>query len=376
MEYKICPNCVMDSTDPNIKFEPNGKCSRCNQYHDQILPWWNKGKGHEKELNYIINKIKQKGKEKPYDCLLGLSGGFDSSYMLHMAVKEWELRPLVFHVDAGFNLPVAENNIKKIVDKLNIDLKIKKINWNEIRDFQLAYFKSGVPHLDTPQDLAFVSALDEYAKNNNIKYILDGKNISTEVIVNPNAWSYWATDSRHNKDIIKKFGTVQMKEYPFTNIFKRKVYMKYIKGVEVLKLLNYIPYIKKYAEALLINEYGYVPYPQKHFEDILTKFLEGYWLPKRFGFDIRKAQYSSLILTKQMTREEALEKLKHPPLSEEKCKKLFEEISSILEISSEELNKYFIMPLRSYKDYKNSEWMFNYGAVLLRILGSDKLIRK
>jgi len=374
--YQICTNCVMDTTDPNIKFDEKGVCERCNQFYRDILPLWNYGKGKEKELNEIISKIKQEGKNKKYDCLLGLSGGFDSSYMLHFAIKELGLRPLVFHVDAGWDTSFAVNNIQKLVTKLGVDLKIEKINWNEVRDMQLAFFKSGVPHLDIPQDHAFVAALDNYAEKHNIKYVLNGGNISTEVIVNPDAWSYWGTDMRHIKDILRQFGTVPMETYPFTNIFKRKIYMPYIKRIKVVKLLNYIPYVKKEAEELLKKEYGWEPYPQKHFESIMTKFLEGYWLPERFGYDIRKAQFSSLILTEQMTREEALEKLKEPPLSEKESAELFTQVAAMLEISEEELRSYLRMPLKTYKDYKNQSTIITIGSKIMQFLKVDQLIRK
>lgn len=375
-KFHICTNCVMDTSDVNIQFDEKGVCERCNQYYHNVLPEWNYGKGHEQELKAIIDKIKLDGQGKPYDCLLGMSGGFDSSYMLHFVIKELNLRPLVFHIDAGWNLPVAEQNIQKMVDKLGVDLKVEKINWNEIRDMQLAFFKAGVPHLDTPQDHAFVAVLDKYAETNNIKYILNGGNISTEVIVNPDSWSYWGTDRKHINDIIRKFGTVPMKEYPFTSILRRKFYMPYIKRVKVVKLLNYISYIKQDAEEILKREYGWMPYSQKHFEDILTKFLEGYWLPKRFGYDVRKPQFSSLILTGQMTREEALEKLKTPPLSKEEGEELFNLVAAKLEISTDELRKYFELPLKSYQDYENSEKLFIVGAKILRLIGVDKLIRK
>lgn len=375
-EYRICTNCVMDSSDPNIKFDEKGVCERCNDFHHSILPMWNGGIGKERELEELVANIRKTGEGKPYDCILGMSGGFDSSYMLHFVIKELKLRPLVFHVDAGWNIPFAEENIRKMVDKLGIDLKIERIDWNEIRDFQLAYFKSGVPHLDTPQDNAFVAVLDNYALRYGIKYILNGGNISTEVIVNPNSWSYWGTDLRHNKDIIKKFGTVGMKNYPFTSVLKRKVYMPYIKGVNVVKLLNYIPYIKKEAEELLIREYDWKPYSQKHFEDILTKFLEGYWLPVRFGYDVRRPQFSSLILTEQMTRGEALERLQQPALSEQEVKELFSVVALKLEITEEQLREYMHMPLKSYKDYKNQAYLFDIGATLLRWFKVDKLIRK
>lgn len=375
-EYRICSNCVMDTSDPNITFDEKGVCERCNMFYTHILPDWNYGRSNSDKLKVLVEKIKKEGEGKPYDCLLGLSGGFDSSYMLHFAIKELGLRPLVFHVDAGWNLPVGINNIEKMVAKLGVDLKIEKINWDEERDFQLAFFKSGVPHLDIPQDLAFVAVLDRYATQNNIKYILNGGNISTEVIVNPSSWGYWGTDSKHNKDIIKRFGTVKMSTYPFTNVFKRKIYMPYVKGIKVIKLLNYIPYIKRDAEALLKNEYGWEPYSQKHFESIMTKFIEGYWLPKRFGYDVRKPQFSSLILTEQMTRDEALEKLKRTSISEDEEQELFNKVAQMLEISNDQLQMYLEMPLKTYKDYKNPESLFNAGAKFLRAIGVDKLIRK
>ena len=375
--YQICTNCVMDASDPNIKFDENGVCERCNDYYSNILPIWNKGEGKQAELKAIVEKIKKAGKGKQYDCILGLSGGFDSSYMLHFAVKELQLRPLVFHVNAGFNLPIAEENIRKMVDKLGVELKTDVINWDEVRDFQLAFFKSGVPHLDIPQDMAFVSVLDKYAAQNNIKYILNGGNISTEVIVNPNSWGYWGTDMRHVKDILKQFGTVKMKTYPFTGVIKRKVVMPCIKGVKVVKLLNSTPYIKKDAEKLLKDEYDWVSYAQKHFESLMTKFIEGYWLPKRFGYDVRRPQFSSLILTEQMTREEALEKLKQPAIPEEETTAImFEQIAQKLEISTDELQQYLAMPLKTYKDYKNQESLFAIGARIMRLLKLDKLIRK
>ncbi|RQP14617.1 MAG: N-acetyl sugar amidotransferase [Chryseobacterium sp.] len=372
----ICTNCVMDTTDPNIKFDENGVCERCNQYYTDILPMWNKGLGHEQELRTTVEKIKAAGKGKPYDCLLGFSGGFDSSYMLHFAVKELGLRPLVFHVDAGWNTKLASENIRKMVDKLGVELRIETISWEEVRDMQLAFFKSGVPHLDIPQDHAFVAVLDNFARKYGIKYILNGGNISTEVIVNPNSWSYWGTDLKHIKDVLRRFGTVEYKTYPFTNILRRKIYMPYVKGVKIVKLLNLIPYVKKEAEQLLKDEYGWTSYPQKHFESIATKFIEGYWLPERFGYDVRKPQFSSLILTEQMTREEALERLEQKPLTDEEARELFSLVAEKLSISEEELHSYLMMPMKRYTDYKNREYMYDLGAKAMYRLKLDKLIRK
>lgn len=366
----------MDTSDPNIRFDQNGVCERCNDFKQRILPEWNYGKDREADLLALVDKIKKDGAGKPYDCILGMSGGFDSSYMLHFAIRELGLRPLVFHVDAGWNLPVAVENIRKMCDKLQVNLKVETIAWDEVRDFQLAFFKAGVPHLDIPQDMAFVSVLDNYARKNHIRYILNGGNISTEVIVNPDSWSYWGTDLKHIKDIIGQFGTVPMNTYPFTSILRRKVYMKYVVGTKIVKLLNYIPYIRKDAEELLQREYGWQPYEQKHFESILTKFVEGYWLPKRFGYDVRRPQFSSLILTGQMTRDEALAKLETLAMAPEEQSELFAQVARMLEITSEELQTYFDMPRKTYRDYKNSEGLFRLGAKVLKITGVDTLIRK
>jgi len=376
IQNQTCTNCVMDTTDPNITFNEKGVCDRCSQFYKEILPSWNYGKDKEAELKIIADKIKKDGKGKKYDSILGLSGGFDSSYMLHFAVRELGLRPLVFHVDAGWNEPLAVQNIKKITKKLGVDLKIEKMNWQEMKELQLAFFKAGVPHLDIPQDNAFVAILDKHAKENKIKYVLNGGNISTEVIVNPNSWGYWGTDITHNKDIVKKFCTIPIVEYPFTSVIRRKIVMPYIYGVKVLKLLNYTSYIKADAEKLLMKEYGFIPYEQKHFEDILTKFIEGYWLPKRFGYDVRKPQFSSLILTGQMTRDEAFKKLEKPPLSEKEGEMLFKQVAEMLVISVDELERYFEMPISTYKDYKNSDWLFGIGSKIMFRLKLDKLIRK
>lgn len=374
--YRMCSNCVMDTTDPNITFDSQGVCARCNQFYNEILTSWPKGEVAKWKLSKIVEAIKNDGNNRDYDCILGLSGGFDSSYMLHFAVKELGLRPLVFHVDAGWNTSFAVENIKKLVNKLNIDLKIDVLDWEEMKDFQLAFFKSGVPHLDIPQDHAFVSTLYNYAEKNTIKYILNGGNISTEVVVNPDSWSYWGTDLVHINDIISRFCKTPLKKYPFSHVLRHKVYLRYVKNIQVVKLLDYIPYIKKDAEDLLKREYNWMPYPQKHFESIMTKFLEGYWLPVRFGYDVRKAQFSSLILTNQMTREEALKKLSSPPLTKEEADELFAQVACMLEISNDELRSYFTMPLKTYKDYKNQEYIFNLGAKIMYFLKLDKLIRK
>jgi N-acetyl sugar amidotransferase len=366
----------MDTSDSRITFDEQGVCDHCIDFYQNVKPNWHTDERGRVELEKTIAKIKKEGEGKEFDCILGMSGGVDSSYMLHLAVKEFGLRPLVFHVDGGWNSELAVNNIQVMVDQLGLDLYTEVINWEEMKDFQLAFFKSGVPHLDIPQDHAFIATLYNFADKYNIKYILNGGNISTECVRNPMEWLYYGTDMVQLKDIRKQFGTVKMETYPFSPIFRHKVYLRYIRNIQVVKLLNYMPYIKQDALTLLADTYGWKPYPQKHFESRFTKFYEGYWLPERFGFDTRRVQFSSLILTGQMTRDEALEKLKKPAYDPATIQDEFNYIATKLGISSDELRHYFTMEKKFYWDYKNQESIFKAGAKLLKFLGIERSIKR
>ncbi len=376
--YRVCSHCVMDTTDENIIFNDDGVCSRCEEYEQRIVKWWNHGKGHEDELNKILSEVKQAGESKPYDCILGLSGGLDSSYLLHLAVKEWGLRPFVFHVDAGWNLSVAESNVQKLCGKLGVKLHIEKLDFEEMRQMQLAFFRTGHAALDAPQDHAFIAQVDRFSEKLGVKYILNGYNICTEIVANPASWNKGSgpiADKTYIKDVLKKHGGFKSKKYIYTTGFKHKFWLPYVKGIKTLQLLNYVPFTKKEMIDTLVREYGYEPYKQKHFEDLLTKFLEGWWLPTRFGYDIRKAQLSSLVVTGQMTRDEALQILKEPPLTETESKELFSEVAKRLQISEEELMSYYELP-KVYRKYKNNSWMFELGIKIYSFLGLEKRIRQ
>lgn len=375
--YQICTCCVMDTSDPDIAFDENGVCQRCNEFKERILPSWNYGKGHEEELKKLIEDIKRKGKNNKYDCILGLSGGLDSTYMIHLAVKEWGLRPFVFHIDAGWNLPVAENNIKKVTDKLGVELHIEKMNWNEMREMQLAWFRTGLENLDAPQDHAFIALIDKYSKKLGVKYILNGYNISTEIIADPASWSdgYQTGDHKFMKDVVKKYCRIPIRDYTFTTGFRHKFVNPYLKHIKTIKPLNLVPITRQQMIDTLSREYGYEPYGQKHFEDLITKFLEGYWVPTKFGHDIRRAQLSSLVVTGQMTREEALKILEKKPLSDKESKELFSEVAKRLEISEEELQNFYDLPRCSVK-FKNQNKLYNFGIRLFEVLGIEKRIRK
>ena len=371
-EKRICVNCVMDTTDSKIIFDERGVCDHCNTFYNEILPKWHTDDRGDKALKKIVKKIKKAGKGKDFDCLMGMSGGIDSSYLLYIMVTKYDLRPLVFHVDAGWNSQIAVNNIEKLVDGLELDLYTEVINWEEIKDLQLAFFKSGVPHIDVPQDHAFFATMYKFASKHNIKYILTGGNYSTECVRNPIEWMYYQSDSIQLKDIYKKYGKGKLKDYPITNILWHKVYLPFFKGIKLIKPLDYFPYNKDDAMEQLMVKFGYQKYPQKHFESRFTRLYESYWLPKKFGYDTRKVQYSSLILTKQMTREDALQKLKQPAYDPETIMQDFEYVATKLGISKAELQSYMDMPNKTYKDYKSQENIYSIGAKLMRILGLEK----
>lgn len=374
--HRICTHCVMDASDAAITFDAAGVCDHCNSFKNDVLPNWHTDERGRQALVRVVADIKQSGKARDFDCILGLSGGLDSSYMLHLIVTEFGLRPLVFHVDGGWNTDIAVNNIQMLVEKLGLDLYTEVINWEDMRDFQLAFFKSGVPHLDIPQDHAFIATLYHFSNKHGIKYIMNGGNYATECVRNPLEWLYYGTDMAQINDIRRRFCTRPLKDYPFSSILYHKAYLQYLKGIKVVKPLNMLPYTKEIAVETLSRLYGWKSYPQKHFESRFTKFYEGYWLPTRFGYDTRRVQYSSLILTGQMARAAALEKLEVPAYDPETIDEEFEYVATKLGITVEELRSYHAMPLKSYRDYRNQYWMFDLGARLLKALGVERAIKR
>ena len=371
LNHKICKQCVMDTTDSKIIFDEEGVCDHCHNYFDHTKPNWHTGAKGEKELQKIVGQIKAAGKGKDFDCIIGMSGGIDSSYLTYIAKEKFGLRPLIFHVDAGWNSQIAVNNIEKLVDQLNLDLYTEVIDWEEMKDLQLSFFKSGVPHIDAPQDHAFFATMYKFAEKYNVKYILTGGNLSTECLRNPLEWMYYQSDLIQLLDIHKKFGSKPLVNFPMTSILKHKIYLPYIKGIKVIRPLDKIPYIKQNAIKLLIDKFGWQPYPQKHFESRFTKFYEGYWLPTRFGYDTRKVQFSSLILTGQMTREEAMNELSKTAYDKEMIKHDFDYIATKLGISGSELQSYMDQPKKSYKDYKSQDSIYRFGAMVLKFLGIE-----
>lgn len=374
-KYQICSNCIMDTSDPDITFDDLGMCDYCRNYYENIQPNWHTDEKGRMLLEPIIEKIKKEGKGKDHDCLIGISGGVDSSYVAYIAKEKFGLRPLLYHVDAGWNSQVSVNNIQKLVEGLGLDLYTEVIDWEEMKDLQLSFFKAQVANIDIPQDLAFFSSLYNFAAKQGFKYILTGANFSTECVREPNEWgAYYATDMRFVKDVHRRFGQHPLKTFPTSDIFTYKLYYFYLKGIRVVRPLNYVPYIKEDAIRELTDRFGWQKYAQKHHESRFTRFVECYWLPKKFGFERRKAHLSSLVLTNQMTRKEALERVSKPEIDEQTMVQDFEYVAKKLDLTVAELQALFDGENKTYRDYKNNMKLINFGTSVMRFLGMEKRV--
>ena len=370
-KYQICTNCVMDTSDPQITFSDDGKCDFCQNFYESILPSWHHGDAGWNELLCIADKIKRETVKQKYNCLIGLSGGTDSSYLTYIVKEKLGLNPLLLAVDTGWNLNVANNNVNNIVQKLNLDMATITVDWEEMRDLQIAFFKSAVPYQDTPQDTAIFSALYNYAAKHHFKYVMTGGNYSTECVKPPQEWTYY-NDITLLKDIHRRFGKIPLERFPLCSMFKYRILYRYIKGIKIIKPLNYVDYHKDDATKLLSEKFKWEQYANKHYEDRFTRFYEGWWLPRKFGYDKRRCYFSSLILTGQMTREEALLELERQPYDEKIAKEDMEFICEKLRITQEQLDEFFRLPNKTFRDYKNSFALINKAIRLAKILGVEK----
>lgn len=372
-DYQICTKTIMDTSDPNIIFDENGISDYYHNFQNVILPNWHTDQGGYDELMKIAQKIKKEGVGKDFDCIIGLSGGLDSSYVAYIAKEVMGLRPLLFHVDAGWNTQQAVGNIEKLVNGLGLDLYTEVINWEEMKDLQVAFLKSQIADQDLPQDYAFFSGLYQFARKNKLKYVLTGGNFSTECCREPEEWGgFPGIDKTLVNNIHLKFGKKKLKTFPIVDILKYKIFYKYVLGMQVFKPLNLIPYIKKDAEELLESRFGWEKFQHKHHESRFTRFYEDFWLPKKFGYEKRRAHFSSLILTGQMTREQAMERIANPEMSEQFLRQEFEYIANKLDLSVEELQAIFDGENKTFKDYKNKYNLINLGAKVMTKLGLEK----
>ena len=369
----VCEVCIMDKSDINIHFDEKGVCDYCVNFRDRVAPAWKGGLvGHQKLLE-MSDAIKFAGKGRDFDCIIGLSGGLDSSYAAYVAKEKMGLRPLLFHVDAGWNTDQAVGNIEKLVDGLGLDLYTAVVNWDEMRRLQIAFLRSGIPDQDLVQDAAFFSGLYKFARRNGVKHIITGSNFSTECCREPEEWGgYLGIDTTLFNDIWRQFGVGDLKSFPLTDILVYKLWYQKVLGVKVHHPLNLVPYIKKDAEDELERLFGWQRFQHKHHESRFTRFYEDYWLPRKFGFHKRRAHFSSLIMTGQMTRDAALERIAKPEMDEHFLKQEFEYVAHKLDLTVDELQGIFDEPNKTYRDYRNKRWLIGFGANAMRWLGLEK----
>lgn len=313
--YRVCVQCVMDTSDPEITFDENGVCNHCHDYDKRVATEVLRGDHAKHELSAKIAQIKREGRGKKYDCILGLSGGVDSSYVAYLT-KKFGLRPLAVHVDNGWNSEPAVRNIEKIVSLLDLDLYTRVLDWEEFRQLQLAFLRASTPDSEIPTDHAIVSTLYECCEKHGVRWIMDGSNVVTE-IMSPATWSHGHGDWRYIEHLNKTFGTGELETYPhYTYYDLTEKYMRRLR-LERFPILNYVDFDKFKAMEILKNELGWQPYGGKHYESIYTRFYQGYIMPVKFGFDKRRSHLSCLIRDGRISRDSALAEMQRPALDPE-----------------------------------------------------------
>ena len=376
-KYMMCCSCIMDTSDSTISFNESGECVYCSNYKKNILAEWQPNFSDVEYLERIGSMIRAQSNAGDYDCIIGVSGGLDSSYTAYIAKEVMKIKPLLFHVDAGWNTDQAVGNIEKISNGLSLDLYTEVVNWEEMKDLQKSFLKSQIAHQDIPQDTAFFSALYKFAHQHKIKYILTGGNYSTECVREPEEWgAYPGIDVRFIKGIHEKFGNVPLKSFPLIDVFKSKLIYRYIYGMKVFKPLNFTKFNKVDAENFLSEKYGWKKFLHKHHESRFTRFFEDYWLPNKFGFDRRRAHFSSLILTGQMSRVDALKRVESPELEMDFISNEFDYIANKLDMPASELREIFEGQSKTINDYKNNIALINFCGKALTALNIERRLYK
>lgn len=357
--YQMCRCCVMDTTDPEITFDSNGVCSHCRRFELEMKPNWKPTPAGARELEKIVAEIKAYGQGKRYDCIIGLSGGVDSSY-LAVKVVEWGLRPLVVHVDAGWNSELAVKNIEQIVTKLDLDLITCVVDWEDMKELHLSFLRAGLANQDVPQDHAFFAALYKYATDAGIRYVISGANYATEGVL-PQSWGYDAMDATHVRAVHRRFGSRPLKKFPIISFFQYYFYFPKIKKMTVISPLNFIEYNKNDAISFLEKKFDWRYYGGKHYESRWTRFFQAYYLPEKFGYDKRKAHLSSLIVAGQMSREEALSELERPLYSGNELAEDKAFVAKKLGIDLQQLDHFVTETPRHYTAFPTNAWQVKWG---------------
>ncbi len=350
--YQQCTRCVMDTTDPDIQFNELGECNHCTDFLNKRIHHKYQGESSDLAFKNLVAEMKKAGKGKEYDCIMGVSGGIDSSYAALIAKKNG-LRVLGVHMDNGWNSEEAVLNIRNIAQKLGIDYESYVLDWEEFKDLQLSFLKASVPEAETPTDIAIPAAMHKLAAKYGVKHIVSGGNFATEGIL-PRTWHYDAKDLTYLQHIQKTFGKVRLKKFP-TFGFWKEIYYKIFKGIKMVYLLNYVDYSKDAAMATLKDELDWRYYGGKHYESKYTGFIQSYYLFNKFGIDYRRATLSSQICTGETTREAALEELKKLPYTAEKVAQEKQYIAKKLSVDLAEFERILQLPPKIYRDYPNDE---------------------
>ena len=354
-EFQRCSKCVMDTSDPEIIFDENGVCNHCRSYEVRAKNELHEPEQAQRKLKLLVDEIRRSGNGRKYDCVLGVSGGVDSTTAAY-TVRKMGLRALAVHVDNGWNAELAVSNIENTLNVLGVDLHTCVIDWEEFRNLQIAFFKSSVANVEVLTDHAITAEMFRCAYQYDIKYVISGGNVATEAIM-PDSWMYDARDLRHIKAINKKFGEMPLKTFPHCSL-ARYFYYIFIKRIKYIPILNYINYNKEEAKNLIQRELGWRDYGGKHYESIFTRFFQAYYLPKKFSIDKRLAHLSTLICSKQITREKALSELSKPAYPKELFDEDYEFFLKKMKLTTEEFEEIINAPPKTYKDYPSNKLVF------------------
>ena len=354
--YRICTKCIMDTTDPEIQFDENGVCNHCRRYDELAKKSLFLDEAGQQKLDKLINEIKIKGKNKKNDCIIGVSGGVDSTFVAY-TVKSLGLRPLAVSFDNGWDSKLATSNIEKALKKLDVDLYRYAVDWEEFKDLQLSFLRASVSDAEIPTDHAISALLYQTALKEGVQFIITGSNISTEGIL-PTKWAYGFRDWRYIRSAHKRFGKIRLQDVPHYGLLGLLYYV-FVKRLKTVHILDYMPYIKKDAIEILQKELGWQYYGGKHYESIYTRFLQGYILPTKFNIDKRRAHLSTLICSGQLTREEALQEMEHAPYPTEEMMKTDKEyVLKKLGLTEDEFEEIMSLPLKTFRDYPSDYRLF------------------
>lgn len=372
--YRVCVRCVMDTSDPEITFDEDGVCNHCHQYASQIALYVKRDAAGWREMEDLAATIKAEGQGKPYDCIIGLSGGVDSTYVAYLVVRKLGLRPLAVHMDNGWNTEIAVRNIENVVTRLGIDLQTVVLEWEEFKDLQASFIRAGVPDCEIPTDHAIAAVLYKTAIEQGVRYIIGGSNLATEQMV-PRTWSSGHGDWRYIRTVHDGYGRRDIGTYPHYTFWEHAIYWPYIKEMRMVYILNHIEYNKFESIELMKKDLGWVSYGDKHHESLYTRFYQTQYLIEKFGADKRRPHLSCLINDGRMSRDEALAELQRPPIDPDLAVIDREFVLKKLGLSIEDYNRIVAAPPKTYWDYDSDEKFFPDSAYRWALQNLDLLRR-